>query len=185
MAVKNPLQRQPFCPESMLSIILSAMFYWWLMEAPDHQPFLLLAPIAMFVSAFFSLHFTLEPGVGYLGMTRLGAGFVINKSCSGAVFWIICFCLLCLTQMPRFKAKRYRFVSFVAFLALSYLIAMTASILRIIPSILMFDHAAWIDPNLIHKIIGILTFITVICASFLFVERSVTILLRKLDETYE
>lgn len=182
---KGVRQGQRFCAESILSVILAAGFYWWLMGMPDHQPLFLLAPITAFVSAFFSLRFTLEPGVGFLGMTRLGMGFVIDKSCSGAVFWCICFCLLCLTQTPRFKGRRRRFASFCASLVLSYFIAMTASILRIIPSILMFDYASSLDPNLVHKIIGILTFLTVICASFLLVERSVTLLLRKLDDTHE
>lgn len=177
--------RPRFSLALLLATLLSAAFYWWLSLASNHEPAFLLSPIAAVVSAFLDLPLTFEPGMGYLGVTRLGAAFVIDKSCSGAVFWIICFCLLCLTQTPRFATRRQRLLSCCVFLAISYLLALLASILRIIPSILMFDYATSLNPELVHKIIGILTFLTVICTGYLLLERGVTILLRKQGGTYE
>ena len=175
-------QKLEFEPLSAAAILLSALFYLWLESAPGHQPAILLKPIAAFVSGFFSLRFTLEPGIGYRGITRAGAGFIINKTCSGGVFWIICFCLLCLTQTRRFAERRHRLLSFGAFLLLSYLIAVAASILRIIPSILMFDTPSRLDPVLVHNIIGMITFLTMICTSFVLTQRCVDSLIRKLGE---
>lgn len=177
--------RPRFSLEFLLATLISAAFYWWLSLAPDHEPVFLLSPIAAVVSAFFNLPITLEPELGYIGVTRLGAAFVINKSCSGAIFWIIFFCLLCFTQTPRFATRHRRFLSCCVFWAISYLLALLASVLRIIPSVLMFDYASSFAPGLVHKIIGIMTFLTVICIGYLLLERGITVLLRKQGGTYE
>jgi exosortase K len=114
-------------------------------------------PMIPVIELFTNLSFEWIPELGYSSP----AGIIIEKSCAGGNFFIICFAFLCfrLCQFEGFLKT----IKQIAFLGIcSYVIMLIANITRIISAIKLAEWEwthAFIDPKTAHLALGSLLYI--------------------------
>jgi len=151
-------------------------FYLWFQGAPADQPLFFLAPVAWLSGALSGLPVAFQAGLGYWGYTVTGLRIIIERSCSGGNFFVICFTLLAFTQVGRVKGTPMRLAVAVGALAASYVFTVLASSLRIAATVILLEAGLGFDPVLVHNIMGILTYVSVICLCYLVAQGLVSML---------
>ena len=120
----------------------------------------MIRPVAFMLEKALGIIFYYEPDVGFVSeQVRV----VINKSCAGTTFWIMSFCMLTFSFVPRIKGGWKRFIWFLIFLGLSYILTLFANMSRIITAIgilnLKFNKSDLLE-RLLHQSIGVLVYCT-------------------------
>lgn len=167
----TPLMRHILYGTALLG---SVSFCLWLRQASADQPMLLLRPVVWLTGTLSGARFLFRAGVGFLG-----GGVVVEKSCAGGNFLVICFTLLVFTQLRRVRTAPALLVVFAGSLALSYAAAVAASACRITATLLLMGAGIGPGPVLLHNIIGMSTFVVTICLCYLAAQRLVPVLERK------
>lgn len=96
------------------------------------------------------------PGIGYY-FEQLNV--VINKSCSGYNFWLLCFLMLSGVALNYYHSVFKKIVVLASSLILGYLFTVLVNSCRIITSIAVsnFNSILLFDKQLVHQITGVTT----------------------------
>lgn len=159
-------------------------FYFYIEQLPDHMPAIFLMPIVRLVELFTGLSLIYRPDIGYYGDTYTRLPFVINKSCSGSVFFLICLSLLALTQLSKIKKISHQLMTVPFLFLASYLSAIAASFFRIICSIFVWDMHMPVDQILVHNVISIITFVVMINLIFMASDKLIDKVVTKVEAKY-
>jgi len=132
----------------------------------------LLEPIDKIISLFTGLQ-SIETAEGAFSIVELN--ILIDKSCSGFNFLILCFMMLACLCVKYFDRVIHKLGMVIFTLALSYLITIIVNSSRIVTS-LLFEHqihqAFNLDSNIMHLAIGVTTNISFLILTYLFVEQT-------------
>lgn len=158
---------------------ISISFYFWFKQAPPDAPMLLLLPISWLSSFLSGVRFTFLQDIGFSGISPSGWHVIIEKSCSGGNFFIILFSLLAAVLPRSMPHTRAKLAVYAGSLMFSYLASIIASSMRIAASILMLDANFGFSQKLLHNIIGIITYFTFICVSYLAAQNILRYITRK------
>jgi len=100
---------------------------------------------------------------------------VIEKSCSGFNFWILCFLVFTYLALKYFDKSLHKVLSFPIVLTCTYLLTVFVNSSRIFASIVVRNQTIGILPNqqyLLHETIGIITNLSFLILVYYLVEKS-------------
>jgi exosortase K len=140
----------------LLLFLLTGIFKYLLrFVSVDHlQP--VLAPTAFIVSAFTGLHFSWMPSEGFYNQA---AGVLINESCAGSGFFLLCWAL-CVFHYVRIRPKG-NIPVLIALMFLAFHVTVLINAFRIISSLCFLDFTfVGAAVPALHKTIGIITFLS-------------------------
>lgn len=109
-----------------------------------------------------------------LGHYHSHLNILINKSCSGSNFWIICLLMLSFLALNFFKSNPYKILSLIAAIAISYLITIFVNTSRIFVSVTLekqLNPFLNIDNHLVHEAIGITTNLSFLILTYYIIEK--------------
>jgi len=99
---------------------------------------------------------------------------VIDKSCSGFNFWILCFLVFVYLGLKYFDKHLHKFLIFPMALFCAYLLTVFANVSRIFASIIVQNQTVNIFPNqqyLFHEAVGIITYFSFLVLSYYLIEK--------------
>ena len=99
---------------------------------------------------------------------------VIDKSCSGFNFWILCFLVFVYLGLKYFDKHLHKILIFPTVLFCAYLLTVFANVSRIFASIIVQNQTANIFPNqqyLIHESVGIITYFSFLVLAYYLIEK--------------
>jgi exosortase K len=99
---------------------------------------------------------------------------VIDKSCSGFNFWMLCFLVFTYLGLKYFDKHLHKMLIFPTALFCAYLLTIFANASRIFASIIVQNQTANIFPNqqfLIHEAIGIITYFSFLVLVYYLMEK--------------
>jgi len=100
---------------------------------------------------------------------------LIEKSCSGVNFWLLCFLMLAFLAVKYVEKPLYKVLSIPVTLALAYLVTILVNASRIFASVIMqqqADHFLPHRPHLIlHELVGIITNLVFLILLYYFSEK--------------
>ncbi|WP_069999606.1 exosortase K [Cellulosilyticum sp. I15G10I2] len=121
---------------------------------------IILKPVTFIVEKALGISFAYITDIGFVSEQ---VNVVINKNCSGVMFWMIVFLMLGFSFIPRDHGSLKLFISFISLLLFSYGITIAANASRIIIAInvLAFNEGQTVAAGrLLHQSIGILVYCT-------------------------
>lgn len=119
----------------------------------------LLAPVASVIEKVFNTPFYFQENVGFIYEPLY---IVINKSCSGATFWIICFSMLSFSFAGKREKLKNKYFLCMFFLLISYIIALFANTSRIIIAVQILQLEAVRNTpieRVLHQGIGVVVYL--------------------------
>ena len=128
----------------------------------------ILAPVANLTELVFGIPFEFESGAGYVCFRR---GVVIAPACAGVNFLIMCFSTAVFPFLHRLRDTRAKWFWFFGAVAAAYAFALGINAFRIFLSARIFeaDFFGWpsehrlFDHQEMHRIAGILTYLSALC----------------------
>jgi exosortase K len=99
---------------------------------------------------------------------------VIEKSCSGFNFWVVCFLAFAYLGLKYFDRHLHKTLTIPTALFCAYLLAILANASRIVASIVVRNQTIGIFPDnqpLIHEIVGIATYFTFLVEVYFLIEK--------------
>ena len=120
----------------------------------------LLYPITAIVELFTTIDFTWTSNIGYTSSLNI----IIEKSCSGGNFFIICMLLLLIKNWNPYAIK-LKTVHLLFILFMSYVITVLANSMRIISAIKLVyfrQLTHYIDPKNAHLLLGSIIYILIL-----------------------
>ncbi len=100
--------------------------------------------------------------------------FVIDKSCSGYNFLLLCFLMLYFQIIRYVKRHKYKFLLSFGCFALAYVLTILINSSRILISV-VFQNASFaalnIDPGIIHESIGVVTYLSFLLITYVVIEK--------------
>ena len=99
---------------------------------------------------------------------------VIDKSCSGFNFWILCFLVFAYLGFKYFDRHLHKFLTIPAALFCAYLLTVFANVSRIFASIIVQNQTANIFPNqqyLFHEAVGIIIYFSFLVLTYYLIEK--------------
>jgi exosortase K len=101
---------------------------------------------------------------------------VIEKSCSGFNFWILCFAMLSFLMQQHTKSTLYKILSIPFCLGAAYLFTIFVNASRIFASIIIQHQANSVAPNIphdvLHEIIGVTTNLSFLILAYYLLEKT-------------
>ena len=111
------------------------------------------------------------------GFHHFDLNILIEKSCSGFNFGLLCFCMLSFLLVTHAPKNRQKNLSFPANLILSYVLTVFVNASRIVVSITAQNHGMRFLPNLskalLHQIVGVSTHLVFLVLIYLLAEKIV------------
>jgi exosortase K len=108
---------------------------------------------------------------------------LIDKSCSGFNFWLLCFLMFTYLAVKYSRKPTHKIVSIPIALACAYLLAIFVNTSRIFASIIVQNQTKFLLPNQqhwIHESVGIITNLSFLILSYYLIEK---LLIRKFSNT--
>lgn len=139
-------------------IILILILFAYITYAKTEQLSFLLFPVAYIVEKVFNSSFYYQEGVGFVYESM---AIIINKSCSGATFWIICFSMLSFSFVGKVKKIKDKYLFIIETLFLSYILTLLANTSRIIMAIQILRFEVIQNTQIeriLHQGIGVLVY---------------------------
>ena len=102
---------------------------------------------------------------------------IINKSCSGFNFWILCFLLFAYLTVKHFNKSIQQFLSLPTSLFVAYVLTIFVNTSRIFVSIVVQSQTKSVFLNhqhMIHEAIGIITNLTFLILAYVLIEKFLT-----------
>jgi exosortase K len=99
---------------------------------------------------------------------------VIDKSCSGFNFWILCFLLFTYLTVKRLDKPLHKTLAVPVSLICAYPLTIFANVSRIFASLIVESHTKNFFPErqyLIHEAIGIITYLSFLILAFFLIEK--------------
>lgn len=99
---------------------------------------------------------------------------VIEKSCSGFNFWVLCFLLFTYLGLKYFDRNLHKILIIPTAFLSAYLLTIFANVSRIVASIVVRNQTLTIFPNeqsMIHEIVGIATYFSFLIIAYYLVEK--------------
>ena len=99
---------------------------------------------------------------------------VIDKSCSGFNFWILCFSVFAYLGLKYFDKHLYKILTIPTALFCAYLLTIFANVSRIFATIIVQNQTSNIFPNqqnIIHEAVGIITFFSFLVLVYYLIEK--------------
>ena len=99
---------------------------------------------------------------------------VIDKSCSGFNFWILCFLVFTYLGLKYFDKHLHKILTIPTALFCAYLLTIFANVSRIFTSIIVQNQTVNIFPNqqyLIHEAVGITTYFSFLVLVYYLIEK--------------
>jgi len=99
---------------------------------------------------------------------------VIDKSCSGFNFWILCFLVFSYLGLKYFDKHLHKILTIPTALLCAYLLTIFANVSRIFASIVVQNQTANIFPNqqyIIHEAVGIITYFSFLVLVYYLIEK--------------
>ncbi|MDX2304792.1 MAG: exosortase K [Microscillaceae bacterium] len=145
----------------LAGLILAKLYH---REASNLDLGWILYPTVWLVTFFSGVVFELSAEGGFVDTSQM---LIIDKSCSGMNFMLICICVLSFTYLPRLPWKP---AYFCIFLGLSYGFTVLVNACRIIQAIWLrekFENQLPFKPEVIHEMQGILVYVFFLILFFL------------------
>lgn len=160
-------KNQPFYIAS--GVIFIALKYRFSIAGTDDLYFLL-NPINSIVGFLTGLRSSYLPGLGFF-YPQLD--MVIDKSCSGFNFWLLCFLMLTVLSLKYFYAPKHKVLAILASFAGAYFLTIMVNSSRIFASIIIQGKHFSMFPyqNVMHETIGIVTNLSFLILIYLTVEQ--------------
>jgi exosortase K len=131
----------------------------------------LLKPTAKIVGLLTGMHSVYIPAAGYFFS---GLNIVIDKSCSGFNFWILCFLVFSYLAVRRFSKPLQKTLSIAASLICAYLLTIFANASRIFTSVIVQNQTKDFFQNqqrLIHEAVGIIVYLSLLIFACCLIEK--------------
>jgi exosortase K len=99
---------------------------------------------------------------------------VIDKSCSGFNFWILCFLVFVYLGLKYFEKHLHKIFTIPTALFCAYLLTIFANVSRIFAAIIVQNQTVNIFPNkqyLIHEAVGIITYFSFLVLTYYLIEK--------------
>lgn len=110
-----------------------------------------------------------------------GSGFfhkqlniVIDKSCAGFNFWILCFLLFSYLTIQHFNNAVFKILTIISSLLAAYILTLFVNTSRIIASIIIQNQTKDLlrgQQHIVHEAIGIITNLTFLVLSYILIEK--------------
>jgi len=142
----------------ILGLIIALKAWYSMASLASLQWFLY--PMIPVIELFTNTPFEWIPEVGF----SASSGIIIEKSCAGGNFFIICFAFLCF-RLCKFQRVPHTLLRLVFLGIWSYLIMIVANTTRIISAIKLADWEwtnALIDPKTAHLVLGSILYIFIL-----------------------
>ena len=127
----------------------------------------ILRPTAAVVAIFSDGQWVKESGAGYHNREHMAT---IAPACAGVNFMISAWCMSAFLVLPRQHTVPRRAAALVACLAGAYLLTIAANSIRVVVSLRLYQmdiYAGWITPARLHRIAGIVIYLSALCLAFL------------------
>ena len=156
-----------FLSAVVIFVLLKVSFRY----ADNNDLMFLLHPTDKLVGLLFGLQskFIHDYGFFYEKMN-----IVIDKSCSGFNFWILCFLIFAYLGIKYFDKHLQKFLTIPTALFSAYLLTILANTSRISASIIVLNQTSHFFPEqepIIHQAVGIITFFTFLVLAYYFTEK--------------
>ncbi|MFO7722714.1 MAG: exosortase K [Bacteroidales bacterium] len=136
----------------------------------------LTAPVVFFIERIKGEYAVFMPGAGHFFPN---SGIIIDKSCAGINFFILCAALLQILVVKYFHRIRYQIIGLAAAFLVSYFLTVTVSTARIVSSLITRELAdRWLSDSLagrVHEATGV----TVVFTSLILIYISVDYFLKR------
>ncbi len=139
-------------------ITLILILFSFITYTKTEQLSFLLFPVASIVEKVFNSSFYYQEAIGFVYESM---SIVINKSCSGGTFLMICFCMLSFSFAGRIKKIKDKYLLVIGFLLLSYVLTILANVSRIIIAIQMLSFKVSQNAQIervLHQGVGVLVY---------------------------
>lgn len=139
-------------------IVFILILYTSITYAKTEQLSFLLFPVAYIVEKVFNSPLYYQEGVGFVYESM---SVIINKSCSGATFWMICFSMLSFSFSGKIKKIKDKYLFIIGSFALSYFLTLVANVSRIIMAIQLLRFKVSQTPQIeriLHQWVGVLVY---------------------------
>lgn len=150
-------------PFYLLALVLFAVLKWWFKSADNDQLLFLLQPTNTIVEIVLGSVSSYSPEQGFF---HPQLNIVINKSCSGFNFWLICSIMFQFTIIPYLRSRITQFFLLPGIYVLTYFLTLFTNISRIISSIAV--ESQFVTPSLkTHQIQGMFFHLTFLILFYL------------------
>jgi exosortase K len=129
----------------------------------------LLVPVNKLIGIISGHAYTYLPGQGYY---YPGLNMIIEKSCAGFSFMLICFVMLAFLLVSRSHRHVYKLTAIPVALLFAYVCAVFTNVSRIVISVFVLQHGgqyASIHYSRLHQVQGIFIYLVSLIAVYLFV----------------
>ena len=158
-------------PFYLLALLLMVGLKIHYSRAASNDLVWILGPTAAVVEWLGGGDFYREIHAGYL---RQDGAFLIAPACAGVNFLIMVFGTTVWTGLPRFRNWRAKLGWLVTVAAAAYLTTVGVNALRIRAAIALAGadlHGAWLTPQRVHRLAGMVVFLPALCLFYLLSER--------------
>ncbi|MFM9948864.1 MAG: exosortase K [Saprospiraceae bacterium] len=169
---KKTVQTNKNIPYYLTAIGLFILLKFGFTLADNNDLTFLLNPTDKLVGLLTGSHSVYLSGRGYY---HEHLNIIIDKSCSGFNFWILCFLLFTYLAVKHFHKSLHKFLTIPTALIGAYLLTMFVNTSRIFASIIVQAQTKNIFLNqqpIIHEAIGIITNLTFLILAYILIEKS-------------
>jgi exosortase K len=124
----------------------------------------IIGPTAWVAEIFSDLSFSPEPGYGWVDVRH---NVVIAPVCAGMNFLIIAFCMSSFQILWKRTSAKQIFPAIAVAGGVSYLLTIIANAARILLAVTLFPldiHNAWLTPDMLHRVAGIVVYYLLLCS---------------------
>lgn len=140
-----------------LLVLLPAIAFKWLQRDWGSDELLfLLYPVQLLVQLFTGLPAYYQVGEGYMF-----PGFIIEKSCAGVNFLVICWCSLGWLSLYNRHSRPVQVIALALCVPLSYCLCLAANTFRILGALLLQRLPGLHGPQ-VHEALGVVVYLSVL-----------------------
>ncbi|MBT8345825.1 MAG: exosortase K [Desulfofustis sp.] len=123
----------------------------------------IIGPTAFVAELFTDLSFSPEPGYGWVDVAH---SVVLAPVCAGVNFLIIAFCMSSFQILWKKHSPNVLVTGIVLAATASYLLTIFANAMRIVLAVILFTldiYSAWLTPDMVHRVAGIVVYYLLLC----------------------
>ena len=157
-------------PYYLTAIVFFVLLKFGFTNADANDLQFLLAPTAKLVGILTGSQAVYLPENGYY---YENLNIVIEKSCSGFNFWVLCFLVFVYLGLKYFDKHLHKILTIATALFGAYLLTIFANTSRIVASIVVRNQTVGIFPDkqpLIHETVGITTYFSLLVLTYFLIE---------------
>ena len=165
------MQSNKNIPYYLLAVVLFILLKFGYTFAGNHELAFLLKPTDKLIGLLTNSYSVYLSDTGYY---HEQLNIVVDKSCSGFSFWILCFLLLTYLAVRYFDKPLHKILTVPSALVCAYLLTIFVNTSRIFVSIVVQNQTKNILPtqqHLIHEAVGIITNLSFLVLAYYLTEK--------------